>query len=204
MSASTANLQTDIPPRTAVTARPGIGRFFIGALPGIIMMVLVLAGVAYSSTSSDRAVGYWDLLVPVFAILCILAGLGKARAQGRVGDLIWTQILHWICFLAGMYLIRDASTGLVVNDAGVSLLQLMLLALGVLLAGIHSHAWRIFVVGIVLMLAVPAIAWINAAATLLTAGFVVLLLIVLGFWVVHRWTVRRTYRVVEVPVDVAA
>jgi hypothetical protein len=80
----------------------------------------------------------------------------------------------------------------------------MLLALGTLVAGVHSHSWRISVVGFVLLLAVPAVAWVNASATMLAAGGLVLILIIFGFWVVHRWTVRRAYRVVEVPVDATA
>jgi hypothetical protein len=55
--------------------------------------------------------------------------------------------------------------------------RLTLLALGTFTAGIHITAWRICLVGIVLGIGVPAIAWLEQSALLLLLVAVVLVAI---------------------------
>jgi hypothetical protein len=49
----------------------------------------------------------------------------------------------------------------------MALVLLALLALSTFVAGVHAHAWRICVIGVVLGLALPAVAWVDQAAILL-------------------------------------
>jgi hypothetical protein len=53
------------------------------------------------------------------------------------------------------------------NSDASALVLLKVLALGTFTAGVHVAAWRICVVGVVLALAVPAIAWLDQATLLL-------------------------------------
>ena len=62
---------------------------------------------------------------------------------------------------------------------------LTLLALGTFTAGIHVAAWRICFVGVVLALAVPAIAWLEQATLLLLLIAIVLVAIVVSY-VMHN------------------
>jgi hypothetical protein len=62
---------------------------------------------------------------------------------------------------------------------------LTLLALGTFTAGVHVAAWRICVVGVVLALVVPAIAWLEQATLLLLLIAIVLVAIV-ALYVMHK------------------
>jgi hypothetical protein len=56
-----------------------------------------------------------------------------------------------------------------------ALYVLTLLALGTFTAGVHIGAWRICLVGVILAIGVPAIAWLEQSALLLLlAGIVVI------------------------------
>ena len=61
----------------------------------------------------------------------------------------------------------------VLNDNAAGLTLLTVLALSTFLAGLHTGAWRIVVVGIVLALGVPAAAWLEQSALLLTVEAIV-------------------------------
>jgi uncharacterized membrane protein len=56
------------------------------------------------------------------------------------------------------------------NAAGITLVAI--LALATVLAGIHAAAWQICVVGVILAIAVPIIAWIHQSALMTTVGLI--------------------------------
>jgi hypothetical protein len=56
------------------------------------------------------------------------------------------------------------------NAAGITLMAI--LALATVLAGIHAAAWQICVVGVILAMAVPIIAWIHQSALMTTVGLI--------------------------------
>jgi hypothetical protein len=60
------------------------------------------------------------------------------------------------------------------NSDAAALTVLAVLSLGTFTAGIHANAWRICMVGAVLGLAVPAIAWLETSTV-----FILLVLVVL-------------------------
>jgi hypothetical protein len=68
------------------------------------------------------------------------------------------------------------------NADATGLAILMLLALGTFTAGIHILAWQICLVGVVMALGVPGIAWMERSALLLGAGTLLLLGIGVAFW----------------------
>jgi hypothetical protein len=70
------------------------------------------------------------------------------------------------------------------SDAS-ALVLLTLLALGTFTAGVHIAAWRICLVGVVLALAIPAIAWLEQATLLLLLIALVLVAIVVSY-VMHN------------------
>ena len=106
-----------------------------------------------------------------------------AEARWR---LVWTQILHWAAVAIAMSLIFIPNVRGIVNNDAMGLSLLTLLALGTFMSGLHSHAWRVCVVGIALALAVPAIAWIEQFALLMLVVIVVLIGVGVVFWLVRE------------------
>jgi hypothetical protein len=70
------------------------------------------------------------------------------------------------------------------SDAS-ALVLLTLLALGTFTAGVHVAAWRICLVGVVLAITIPAIAWLEQATLLLLLIATVLVAIVV-LYVMHK------------------
>jgi hypothetical protein len=70
------------------------------------------------------------------------------------------------------------------SDA-TALVLMTVLALGTFTAGFHVAAWRICLVGAVLALAVPAIAWLDQATLLILLIAIVLVAIVVLYFI-HR------------------
>ena len=99
--------------------------------------------------------------------------------------LIWTQALHWIAVILAMYLVLLVNVKQMMNADASALVVLTLLALGTFTAGIHVAAWRICLVGVVLGLAVPAIAWLEQATLLLLLIATVLVAIAV-LYVMHN------------------
>jgi hypothetical protein len=69
----------------------------------------------------------------------------------------------------------------VLTSTATGLTLLMLLALGTFVAGVHV-SWHICVLGIIMALCVPAIAWLAQSAFFLVLGVVALIGIGVTFW----------------------
>jgi hypothetical protein len=145
----------------------------------VTILVLVIFGIAFTSYSKQSIVGYWEFLAPVICVACIFSGWPHARDKEARLRLVWTQVLHWLAFFAAMNLVLLASVQQIMNANATGLAILMLLALGTFTAGVHIFAWQICLVGLVMALGVPAIAWMEQSALLLGVG--TLLLFGIGF-----------------------
>jgi hypothetical protein len=66
-----------------------------------------------------------------------------------------------------MNLLYIADVGQTMSTDSRALYVLTLLALGTFTAGVHIAAWRVCLVGIILALGVPAIAWLQQSALLI-------------------------------------
>src|SRR5579863_8726767 len=76
--------------------------FWIRELPFTLVLILTIAGVAYTSFSKKPIVGYWEILAPIIAIVCIAAGWQEAGDRAGRLRLVVTQALHWFAFLLVM------------------------------------------------------------------------------------------------------
>jgi hypothetical protein len=83
--------------------------------------------------------------------------------------------LHWAAVMFTMYLVFVVDVEHMMNADASALMVLALLALGTFTAGIHADSWRICLVGVVLGLGVPAIAWLEQSTLLLVLIAVVLI-----------------------------
>jgi len=158
------------------------GSFWLRELPFVAVLVLTLFGVAYASFSRQSMVGYWEFLTPVIGILCVVTAWPHAPDRAARLRLVWTQALHWLAFLVAMNLLLLSGVASTLSADASGLMILTLLALGTFVAGVHIQAWQICVLGVVMALAVPAIAWIERSALLLLLVFVALAAIGAALW----------------------
>jgi hypothetical protein len=175
------------------TSTEGASRFQLRAtyllreLPYGVVLLLTLAGVAYTSSAKQPIAGYWEFLAPLIGIICVGNGWRNARDKEARLRLIWTQILHWAAFLVAMNLVLFTRVQSMLNADATGLVILTLLALGTFVAGVHMLSWEICVLGVVMALCVPAIAWIEVSALILLLGGVVVVGIGATLW----WSVNR-------------
>lgn len=166
---------TAAPPPGTPPARSW-GRAILAEAPYLLMLLGGFAGVATGGGVSPNLL-YWQVLAPVFAVLCIAAGWTAAAGRGGRMRLVWTQAAHWAAILVAMLMLFLPSIRGVVNDNGTEIGLLLLLGLGTLVAGIHAGSWRIIAVGAVLGASVPAVAALQESAVMLATGAVLVALV---------------------------
>jgi hypothetical protein len=127
-------------------------------LPYIIMLSMAVLGIGLVTFTGEPSGFYWELLTPVYCGLCIHVGWRHAHTRQEKIKLIWTQILHWLAFLAAMWLIYSPTMRSLVDVNATGLNLMTLLALATFVAGVHAEAWQICVVGLILAIFVPAMA----------------------------------------------
>ena len=154
--------------------------FWLSQLPYGLVLLLTLLGVAYTSLWKHPIVAYWEFLALVVGVVCIGTGWGHAPDKEARVRLIWTQALHWLAFLVAINLVLLPNVQNMLNSDATGLAILLLLALGTFVAGVHILVWQVCVLGLVMALCVPAIAWIEESALLVMLGAIVL--VGVTFW----------------------
>ena len=100
MTGSTTEVHEPPPsPPTHSGFRTGLGQILLRDLPYIAMLVLGIWRIAFRSFSGGPILLYWQILLPLFGVMCILAGWPAARTLEQRRALIWTQGLHWAAFM---------------------------------------------------------------------------------------------------------
>jgi hypothetical protein len=150
-------------------------------LPYLVVLILAILGVAYTSMSGQPLYGYWEFLGFAIGLACIAIGWRQTPDKAARRQLVITQSLHWLAFLIAMSILLFPSVNNFLNGPATGLALMLLLALGTFVAGVHVSA-DIAVLGIVLALTVPAMAWLKQSALLL----VLIGLVIGGFVVVLR------------------
>ena len=184
MSSTDADLQDGRSgdPQGAVREVPRAS-FWLRELPFILVLILTLLGVAYTSFLKQPIMGYWELLAPVIGLVCVGAGWPGANEKNARLRLMLTQALHWAAFLLVMNMMLLPSVQGVLNASATGLAVLMLLALGTFTAGVHVLSWQVCLLGIIMALCLPAAAWIEASALII----VLITAAALGIGVVLWW-----------------
>src|SRR5262249_2296600 len=73
--------------------------FWLKELPFGLVLLLTACGVAYTSFTKEPIVGFWEVMAPLIALVCIAAGWPSATDRGARFMLIGTQVLHWLAFI---------------------------------------------------------------------------------------------------------
>jgi cation transport ATPase len=184
--ATNENLQqsplADAASSVASTWRSVVRNWLVQDSPYIAMLLLALFGVTFHMPAT-----FWVILTPVFAIICITTGWRHfEREQDRL-QLAYTQALSWFALIFTIYVLYNNVVQGVLNSSATSLAMMTLLALGTFVAGLQSRVWRICAVGGLLLLAVPAMGWLEQSALLI--AIIIIAVIAVGFltwWVSHR------------------
>jgi len=174
------NYQPESPVSNSWQFNPRI--FLAKEWPYLLVLILALFGVAYTSFAKTSLTMYWIALTPFVGIICVLTRWRDAESREQRMRLIWTQVLHWVAVLVAMHLMFVADVARMMNADASALAALTMLALGTFTAGVHIAAWRICVIGIVLGIGVPAIAWLEQSALLLLLVAVVLIAVAAPFF----------------------
>jgi hypothetical protein len=166
--------------------------FWIRELPFALVLILTTIGVAYTSFSKTPITGYWEILAPLIALVCVGAGWENADDSANKFRLIATQALHWIAFIVVMNLMLLASVQKNFNANATGLAIFTLLALGTFTAGVHVLSWQVCLLGLVMALGIPAIAWIeNSALLLVLVAGVVVAIVAVFWWRIHESRTRQ-------------
>ena len=177
--------QSDNPAPDA--SRFSLRAFFAREWPYLLVLILALFGVAYTSFSRSPMTNYWIALAPFIGVICVITRWQDAKDKEQRLRLIWTQALHWVAVLLAMRLMFVADVGRMMNADARALAALTLLALGTFTAGVHIAAWRICLVGIVLGVGVPAIAWLEQSALLILLVAIVIAALIAPFFWRDKW-----------------
>src|SRR6202034_4826764 len=133
--------------------------------------------------------GYWEVLAPLIALVCVGAGWENANDNHKKIRLIVTQALHWIAFIVVMNMMLLASVQRDFSASATGLAIFTLLALGTFTAGVHVSSWQVCLLGLIMALGIPAIAWIENSALILVLIVGAAFGIVAVLW--WHWRERR-------------
>ncbi|ATQ67249.1 MULTISPECIES: hypothetical protein [Methylosinus] len=159
-------------------------------LPYIIMLTAAFLGIGVATFTGELTPLYWEALAPVYCITCIYAGWRHANSREERVRLVWSQAAHWFAVLLTMYVVYLPQVRDVMNTNAAGLTLMAILALATVLAGIHAEAWQICVVGVVLAVAVPVVAWIQQSALMMTV--LVIGVVFAGFVGASLWWTSHT------------
>jgi hypothetical protein len=189
MSGTETGSQAPQPPSSS--AAPRATRrlsFWIKELPFALVLILTTLGVAYTSLTRQPLVGFWELLAPLLALVCIGSGWPSANDKTARLILIGSQVLHWLAFIVVMnvLLLPSVQRNFTANSTAIAVFTL--LALGTFTAGLQVFSWQVCSLGLVMALAVPAVAWIENSALIVAVIFVLMLAVGVAVW----WHWRKT------------
>src|SRR5579864_2333244 len=145
-------------------------RFLWQQLPYVVVLVLAIAGVAYTNVSQQPLRGYWEFLALAIAIVCIVSKWHELDSRQAQLQLIWTQAAHWIAVLVTMNIMLVSGVQQLFPSPATSLVLLALLALGCFLAGVSLLSLRLCFLGVAMIAAVPAISWLKQSILFFLAG----------------------------------
>ena len=98
--------------------------------PYLLVLILAIFGVAYTSFSKTPITTYWIVLAPFIGLICVITRWRDALDRERRWRLIWTQALHWGAVLVAMHLMFVTDVSRMMNADASALTTLTVLALG--------------------------------------------------------------------------
>ena len=172
-------------PLEAQSSKSGRISLWLRELPFGLVLILTILGVAYTSFSKQPIIGYWGILALITGLVCVAAGWQSAGDNAARLRLITTQALHWLAFLLVMNLLLLPSVQRVLTASATGLAIFTLLALATFTAGVQVRSWQVCLLGLIMAVGIPAIAWIENSAlifVLIAAGILGIAAVVWWHW----------------------
>ena len=164
------------PPSEVSVEPPNLHKesFLRKQLPFIVVLLLTIFGVAYTSMAHRPLVGFWDALAIAVGVLCVITTWPTILDRHGHVQLIWKQAAHWAAILVAMNIVLLPGVQRMLTAPATGLTILLLLALGTFHAGINTSLQIIFL-ALAMALAVPVIVWLKQSLLFLflTAAAVV-------------------------------
>jgi len=168
--------------RAAEATQSGFLRWLRHEWPYVAMLLLAVIGVVMA-----LPVNYWLFLIPVFAVISVFAGWPHFPTREGHLELVYTLALNWGALLVAVFLLYQNSMRGLLNENATAVSMMVLLALGTFTAGVQARVWRICVMGALLALAVPAIAWLaNSVMMWSVVTLVIVLVSAVAWWISER------------------
>jgi hypothetical protein len=132
----------------------------IALLPLLILFVCATILFWLSKQGMAESTKYWEVFVPVVAVISLISGWGQAYLANRSRLMyLVRQVLHWGAFIGVLYLFNTQGIRELMSDQQYAIVVIYLLAFASLLAAIHVDFklifFGIFLVFCAFLLAVP-------------------------------------------------
>jgi hypothetical protein len=151
-------------------------RILLAGWPYILLFIAVLLGVAFTDMRLEFALDYWEILIPVFALVSVFIGWKDAGESGksRTGFVVRT-LLHWGALFVVVQILYLPQLVDVLNAELTGLQLIFLLGLTAFLAGIHGHV-QMAIMGVFIVISGIVVAFLDDAAVLMSILAIVILI----------------------------
>ena len=92
--------------------------------PYLLVLVLALFGIAYTSFARTPMTLYWIILGPLIGIICVVSRWGELPGRDERIRLVWTQVAHWAAVLVAIRLVFIADVERMMNSDASALAAL--------------------------------------------------------------------------------
>ena len=155
---------------------------------GIAMLLLAFLGMVVTDIHTDGGWGYWEWIVPVYAMLALWLSWFVRRKKETISPItLGHELLHWIGVIAAVFLASYFIKLGVFSRFLAGIVDLLLLSLGVFLAGIYIES-TFLLIGLVL----GCFAWVSAVivqylyAVMIPVLLGAFLIIGIMIWMSHK------------------
>jgi hypothetical protein len=136
-------------------------RFLLYQLPYVVLYVAALGLVAMTAHDASAMSGYWQMFIPLVALVSILGGWRWAGAtSAERWSYIVRQVLHWVVLIVVIRLLFAHAVEEFLNDEQAAFVTIYVIGLAAVLSGIYID-WKMALFGAFLLLSGIAIAWLN-------------------------------------------
>jgi cell division protein FtsW (lipid II flippase) len=143
-------------------------RFMVYQLPYVVLYVAALGLMGMTAHNATEMSTYWQLFIPLVALVSILGGW---RFAGSTGKQRWVyilrQVLHWGALILVIRLLYAHAVQDFLSDEQDAFVTIYIIGLAAVLSGIYMD-WKMALFGLFLLVSGVAIAWLNDNWLMLT------------------------------------
>jgi hypothetical protein len=123
----------------------GLSPLGLSLLPLLVLFAATVVLFWLSQRDMSGTYKYWEIFVPVVALVSLVSGWGQAYANNN--NRLWyvlRQVIHWGAVIGLLYLLNTQGYRELLTDQQYTALMIYLLALGALLASVQLDIKLVF------------------------------------------------------------